>query len=184
MATVWVVLAATTIALVTLGPVDLTAESIGQALRATGVWGWVVFGTWLCLRGVLLLPSTPMLLAGAVAFAYHQWLAVALAMVGVVVSAWLVYVLADRIGLGDYLEHRFPHKLETFRDKLDSSGGTLGMALWAGNPFVPTSLVCYVAGLAHADVKRYLLGVTLGELPLVVLYVVGGAALASRWLPV
>ena len=49
---------------------------------------------------------------------------------------------------------------------------------------MPTSLVCYVAGLAHADVKRYLLGVTLGELPLVVLYVVGGAALASRWLPV
>ena len=184
MAAVWLAVVVGVVAVVAAGPVELTAEGIGRALRATGAWGWVAFGAWLCLRGVLLLPSTPMLLAGAVAFADARGLAVAVAMAGVVVSAWLVYVLAGRIGLGDYLEHRFPDKLDAFRDKLDSRGGTVGVALWAGNPFVPTSLVCYVAGLAHADVRRYLLGVTLGELPLVVLYLVGGAALASRWLPV
>ncbi len=181
---IWVVLAGAAVALVALGPVEPTAEGITAALRSPGAWGWVVFGGWLCLRGVLLLPSTPMLLAGAVAFADATWAAVAVAVVGVVVSAWLVYVLADRIGLGAYLEHRFPDKLDTFRDRLDSRGGAVGVALWAGNPFVPTSLVCYVAGLAHADVRHYLLGVTVGELPLVVLYLVGGAGLASRFLPV
>ena len=180
---VWAVLAAGAVALVTLGPVEPTAAGIAAALRSTGPWGWAVFGGWLCLRGVLLLPSTPMLLAGAVAFADARWAAVAVAMAGVVVSAWLVYVLADRIGLGDYLEHHFPDRLASFQDKLDSAKGTVGVALWAGNPFVPTSLVCYVAGLAHADVRHYLAGVTVGEAPLVVLYLVGGAALAARWLP-
>ena len=168
----------------TLGPVEASAEGVTRALRATGPWGWAVFAGWLSLRGVLLLPSTPMLLAGAVAFADARWAAVAVAMSGVVASAWLVYALADRIGLADYLEHRFPDKVEAFRDRLDSRGGTLGVALWAGNPFVPTSLVCYAAGLAHADLRRYLVGVTVGELPLTVLYLVGGAALVSRFLPV
>ena len=181
---VWVTLAVGAVALVAFGPVEPSADGVAAALRSTGPWGWAVFAGWLSLRGVLLLPSTPMLLAGAVAFADAQWAAVALAMGAVVVSAWLVYVLADRVGLGHYLEHRFPHKLDAFRDKLDSAGGTVGVALWAANPFVPTSLVCYAAGTAHADVRRYLLGVTVGEAPLVVLYVVGGAALASRWLPV
>ena len=180
---VWVALAAGAVALVTVGPVEASPAGFADALRSTGAWGWAVFAGWLCARGVLLLPSTPMLLAGAVAFADRPWAAVAVAMVGVVVSAWLVYALADRVGLGAYLEHRFPEKLASFRDRLDSRKGTLGVALWAGNPFVPTSLVCYVAGLAHADVRRYLLGVTAGELPLVVLYLVGGAAVAGRFLP-
>ena len=181
---IWIVVAASVAGFLFLGPVEPTAESIGGALRSTGAWGWVVFGAWLCLRGILLLPSTPMLLAGSVAFSGSQWLAVALAMGAVVVSAWLVYVLAERVGLGHYLEEKYPDKLDSLRDKIDSKGGVLGIALWAGNPFVPTSLVCYVAGLTHVDLGHYLAGVTLGELPLVALYLVGGAAFASRFLPI
>ena len=181
---VWVAVAAAVGGLFLFGPVELTAESIGGALRGTGAWGWVAFGAWLCLRGVLLLPSTPMLLAGAVAFSDSQWVAVGVAMGAVVVSAWLVYLLADRIGLGHYLEDKYPDKLDSLRDKLDSKGGVVGTALWAGNPFVPTSLVCYVAGLTHADLGHYLTGVTLGELPLVLVYVVGGAGLVSQVLPI
>ena len=181
---VWAVLAAGAVALVALGPVEPTADGVARALRSTGPWGWAVFGGWLCLRGVLLLPSTPMLLAGAVAFADARWAAVAVAMASIVVSAWLVYVLADRVGLGDYLRHRFPDRLESFQDKLSSRKGAVGVALWAGNPFVPTSLVCYVAGLVHTDLRPYLAGVTASEAPLVALYLVGGAALVGRWLPV
>jgi uncharacterized membrane protein YdjX (TVP38/TMEM64 family) len=41
-------------------------------------------------------------------------------------------------------------------------------------PFVPTDAICYVAGTFRMHIGKFLLGVMLGEIPIVAFYVMGG----------
>ena len=49
--------------------------------------------------------------------------------------------------------------------------GLWAVALWAVAPFTPTDVGCAAAGLARMRYRTFLLGLTLGEVPLVAGYV-------------
>ena len=53
------------------------------------------------------------------------------------------------------------------------------MAGWSVFPFVPTDVICYVAGTLRMHLGKFMLGVTLGEIPIVAFYVAGGTWLFS-----
>ena len=48
---------------------------------------------------------------------------------------------------------------------------------WSAFPFVPTDVICYVAGTLRMHVGTFLCGVALGELPIVGFYVLAGGRL-------
>ena len=50
---------------------------------------------------------------------------------------------------------------------------------WSLFPFVPTDIVCYVAGTLRMQLGKFMLGVTIGEIPIVAFYVAGGTWLFS-----
>ena len=51
---------------------------------------------------------------------------------------------------------------------------------WAMFPFVPTDIICYVAGTFRMHSGKFLLGITLGEIPIVAFYVSSGTLLFAR----
>ena len=53
------------------------------------------------------------------------------------------------------------------------------VAGWAIFPAVPTDLICYAAGLVRMPYRRMLLGITIGELPLVTAYILLGTKLSG-----
>ena len=177
---VWALaLAALAVAVARSPPDPARLASLAEAYRTPAL---ALFGVVMALRGLLLLPTTPVLLAGAVVFAATPAIAVVVALAGVVASAALVYAFADRLGVAAVLDRRYPEALASMRAHLAGPGGFASTVVLAATPVLPTYLVCYAASLVHVPERPYLVAVALGEAPLVTLYLVGGAELVTHLL--
>lgn len=162
-------------------PAWLDAEVLARWSSDYRTPALLVFGALMTLRGLLLLPTTPVLLAAAVVFADVPALAFGVAIAGVVASAALVYAFADRLGVAAALERRFPNALASMRGRLGGPNGFWVTAVLAATPILPTYLVCYAASLVHVPERPYLAAVALGETPHLALYLFGGAGVVT-WL--
>ena len=153
-----------------LYPELLTVEHIAFLLQKFGYWIWLVYILITFLRGLLLLPSTPFVLAGAVLFPQQLiWVGV-VSIVGILFSATLLYFFAEKLGFGDYLSQKYPHKIQKIQHQLNKPSGKWFVALWAWFPFVPTDIICYTAGLVKMRYSIMITGIFLGESILVALY--------------
>lgn len=129
------------------------------------------------LRGISLLPSTPLIIAGTLAFPSHPWMVLGISIFGILVSSSMIYWLSDALGFSDYFQTHQPHKIDRIREKLDHPLGALFVAGWAFFPFVPTDLVCYVAGTARTNFPKFIAAIFVGELILCSIYIFGGGHL-------
>ena len=147
------------------GPAALAA-----ALRAhaeIAFLGWAVASV---ARGLLLLPGTPFVVLGAFLFPDRPFAVGGVSMVGVWVAASIAYAFPDWLGLTHAVEGRFAAQVARLRAAMDR-WGLWAVALWAVAPFTPTDVGCAAAGLARMRYRTFLLGLTLGEVPLVAGYV-------------
>ena len=92
---------------------------------------------------------------------------------GVVVSATLIYYFFDFLGLAELFERRHAARLRWLETQIHRRGVWI-VAGWSVFPFVPTDAICYVAASLRMPIGKFVLGVTLGEIPVVALYVTGG----------
>lgn len=153
-----------------LYPELLTVEHIAFLLQKFGYWIWIVYTLITFLRGLLLLPSTPFVLAGAVLFPQQLvWVGV-VSIAGILFSATLLYFFAEKLGFGDYLSQKYPRKIQKIQKQLNKPSGKWFVALWAWFPFVPTDIICYTAGLVKMRYSIMITGIFLGESILVALY--------------
>ena len=104
-------------------------------------------------------------------------------MIGIVLSASLLYRFPGFAGYDSLLAARHPERLEKIRARLAGPGAMWFVALWAFAPFTPTDLICYAAGLVRMPYRRMLMGIIIGELPLVTAYILLGTKL-MEYLPV
>lgn len=133
--------------------------------------GYVVISV---LRPVTLIPSTALVIAGTILFPDRLWTVFAVSLGGVVASATLIYYFFDFLGLGELFERRRQARLRWLEEQIRERGFWI-VAGWSVFPFVPTDAICYVAGSLRMPIGRFVLGVTLGEIPVVGFYVAGGA---------
>lgn len=131
------------------------------------------------LRGLSLLPSTPLIIAGTLAFPAHPWMVLAISILGILVSSSMIYWLSDVLGFSDYFNKHQPQKIDKIREKLDHPLGALFVAAWAFFPLVPTDLVCYVAGTTRMNFPKFISAIFIGEIILCVIYIFGGGQLLS-----
>lgn len=132
------------------------------------------------IRGAFLIPSTAFIFAGVLIFPDSPWLVMTISMVGVMAGAAIIYYFTEFLGFEKFFQKRFAHKMEFVHKGMDKYGIWI-VAGWAFFPVVPTDLVAYVAGVVKMKPWKFFLGILLGELPLVGLYVFGGNAVAG-WL--
>jgi len=129
------------------------------------------------VRGALLIPSTPFVLAGGALFPNALGAVLLVSMLGIVASATLLYRFPGFAGYDALLAARYPEKLARLQGTLVKPRATWFVALWAFFPGVPTDLICYAAGLVRMPYRRMIAGIIIGELPLVSAYIFLGTRL-------
>jgi len=114
----------------------------------------------LSIRGLTLLPSTPVLIAGILIFnPYHVFI---VNIAGFLVSATLVYRYSGYLGIGDYFEKKFPTEIARIQ-KLFQRREIPVIAGWSVCPFTHTDLIIYVSASLNIRLKKCLTGVLIGE---------------------
>lgn len=125
------------------------------------------------LRPVTLIPATVLIVAGTALFPDRPWTVFAISLGGVVASAAIIYRFFDFLGLTELFERGQAGRVRWLEDQMRRRGFWIVVA-WSVFPAVPTDAVCYVAGSLRMPIGKFLLGVTLGEIPVVAFYVAGG----------
>ena len=148
-------------------------------LSATPPW-WVyavylVFG---CLRGFTLIPATYLVMAGMLVL--PPWPLYLITVIGIIVSSAGVYFFAEVMELDRFFERRYSAQVARLRGLMQRRELPIVVA-WSFFPIAPTDLVCYVCGALKVDLKKCLLGVTIGEGAICAIYIFLGAQ-ALAWM--
>lgn len=156
-------------------PEDFAPQRIAAYLRefeSAALWVYLALSM---VRGLTLLPSTPLIIAGTLLFPRLPWLVLLISISGIVVSSGMIYWLSDALGISHYFETKKPHYVSKIRSRLERPTGLLFVALWALFPVVPTDVVCYVAGSIRMNFSRFIIAILIGELVLCSVYIFFGS---------
>jgi len=127
---------------------------------SSAVLGYGIYLLASCLRGFTLIPVTYFIVIGII-FLPPVPLYI-LTLIGMLVSSVSVYYFSEYLNFDEYFEKKHPkqiHKIKNFLTK-NELPVVIG---WSFMPFLPTDLICYVCGAMEVDVKKFLLGVFIGE---------------------
>lgn len=178
----WVIAVISFVIISIKNPEIITPEYLLEFIKNFNTEVLVVYILITFIRGFFLIPSTPFVLLGIMLFPEKPFLVLTISMLGILFSSTMLYYFSDMLGFSGYLEKKFPNKIEQWKTKLTSSKSTLFIAGWALFPFVPTDLICYVAGIIKIPFKNMITGIFIGELILVTIYVYFGANLMNLFI--
>jgi uncharacterized membrane protein YdjX (TVP38/TMEM64 family) len=176
---VWVAIIVACISTYLVYPSLFTAEKIAAFLRQFTAAIWLAYLVMSMLRGLTLLPSTPLVLAGTVLFPAQPVTVLAVSMVGIVFSSSMIYFFSELLGFSEYFEGHKPEQTHRIRKRLEHPLGSLFVAAWAFFPLVPTDLVCYLAGTTKMSYPKFIAAVFLGEIILCSVYIFFGGTLMN-----
>ncbi len=141
-------------------------------------WIYAVYLALGCLRGFTLVPATYLVVAGMLVLPPLPLYL--LTVIGIIVSSAAVYYFAEAMEFDRFFERRYASKIARLRALMARRELPIVIA-WSFFPIAPTDLVCYVCGALKVDLKKCLIGVTIGEGTICAIYIfLGGHALA--WL--
>ncbi|MDH5589529.1 MAG: VTT domain-containing protein [Gemmatimonadota bacterium] len=160
-------------------PELFSEAAITGSLARLGAWSFVGYVAVSMVRGLALVPSTPVVVAGGVLFPEALPAVLLVSMVGIVVSATILYHFPGYAGYDRWIEAKHPERVAELRIHLGEPRAQWFVALWAITPVVPTDAICYVAGLAGMPFRRMIVGLVAGELPLVTVYIFLGRHLTG-----
>jgi uncharacterized membrane protein YdjX (TVP38/TMEM64 family) len=167
-------------------PVQAWLQAFGAWAAALGPFGPIAFAALFVLATLLVVPGTPLTIAGALAFG---WWSLPLVLVSATLGAVLA-VLAARSVLRQRVERliaRRPAMGATMEAVGD--GGWRLLTLMRVSPFVPFNAQNYVLGLTRVRMRDFLVSTLLGMVPgtvlCVYLGVIGRSAgnPAAHWIP-
>lgn len=131
------------------------------------------------LRFFLLIPSTVPLLIGILLFPSEPFFLLSINLMGIVLGAYMIYRFGGYFADRKLLSPKKAAAVEKAKEKIRRHGFPI-VLLWSFFPFVPTDLMCYLAGIVRMPVLKFLLALFLGELILVSIYVYTGKALLAH----
>ncbi len=122
----------------------------------------------LSARGLTMIPSTPLLLAGILLFDPVELFIVN--MVGILTSSTIVYYFSKYLGFAEYFETRYGKEVKKIRYWLKDKELPIIVG-WSFFPFAPTDLIVYVGSTLGIHIFKCLLGVLVGESVLNAFYI-------------
>lgn len=138
---------------------------------------YLVLGT---LRGLTLIPLTPMVLAGILVF--PPVMLFIINAVAIVTSSTIVYYWGRYLGFDQYFAEKYPKQLDKLSDALQKKE-LLVTTLWSFFPLVPTDLICYASSVLRVRLWKCLVGVSIGENVICAAYIFGGNMLLTAIIP-
>ena len=158
-------------------PQEFTAENIAAFLLRFRGEIWLVYLVMSALRGITLLPSTPMVIAGTLLFPTQPFEVLMACLAGIFLSSSMIYFFSEFLGFHEYFEDHKPELTHRLKARLERPSGFVFVALWAFFPLVPTDLVCYLAGTTAMNYWKFIAAVLAGETILCTFYVYFGGAM-------
>lgn len=138
------------------------------------ILAYLVYLVGSCLRGFTLIPVTYFILIGLVLFS--PWPLYIMTMIGVLVSSVCVYYFSEYLNFDEYFEKKYPQKISQIKEFL-AKNELLIVILWSSAPFLPTDLICYVCGTLDMNIRKFILGVLIGEGVMCFIYIFLGKEL-------
>ncbi|CAN5340258.1 TVP38/TMEM64 family protein [soil metagenome] len=160
-------------------PQLFTAENIAAFLLRFQSVIWLIYIAFSTLRGLTLLPSTPLVIAGTLLFPAQPFAVLAVSIIGILLSSSMIYFFSEHLGFNDYFEGHKPELTGRIKAKLEHPLGFVFVALWAFFPLVPTDLVCYLAGTTKMRFVKFIAAVLVGEVVLCTFYIFFGGAVLN-----
>lgn len=150
---------------------------IAEVVRAYGSQLMLAYLLVSVARAFFLIPSTPFVLAGGLLFPDQPWTVLVVSMLGIGLSATLIYGFSDWLGLREHLERVSGPVYGRMERALQGRFAFLYLVLWAFFPLAPTDAACYVAGILRMRFWKFLAGICLGEFIICSVYVLAGRSL-------
>jgi uncharacterized membrane protein YdjX (TVP38/TMEM64 family) len=173
---IWILGAVATLVVVATHPSAFTPQRLAGLLGQHQSWFLLLFLVLSVARAFVLLPATPLVLAGALVFPDRPWTVLGISLVSIALASTLIYCFADWIGVRAQVDRAAPRQIAAIERGVRHPLGAVFVAAWAFFPAVPTDLVCGVAGTVRMPFATFLSAVLVGEGVLCALYVFGGRA--------
>jgi uncharacterized membrane protein YdjX (TVP38/TMEM64 family) len=154
-------------------------ETVKHGISSYGAAAVYVYIIVSMVRGFFLLPSTPLVLAGAAMYPDQPLMVISISMGGILFSATLLYFFSEKLGFANFIEYKYPQAVKSAKELLSGNKALLFVAGWSFFPLVPTDVVCYAAGVIKMPFTKMITGLFIGELLLVSLYVYLGKGILS-----
>lgn len=135
-------------------------EKVGQIRDLPLLLLYVIYLFLGCIRGFTLIPTTYLILIGLVFLTPTA--AFILTMIGVMVSSASIYYFSEYLELSEYFEKNHSKGIAKLTRVLEKNELPIVIA-WSFFPLTPTDLMCYVCGSLKVDIRKFLLGVFVGE---------------------
>ncbi len=174
----WLALIATVLSAVWWFRDVLTVDNFADWINAHFLLASLIYTVLLSFRGLFLVPSTPLLLAGIVVFP-SGWVW-SLNMIGILTSSAIVYLMVRFVGFDFMVREKYRQQAERLHDVMERRGLPI-IILWSCFPLVPTDAIIYAAATLRMTLYKCLLGVAIGEGILITLYVTTGRGVMG-WL--
>lgn len=128
----------------------------------------IIYFLLLSVRGLTMIPSTPLLLAGVLIFDPVELFFVNMA--GILSSSTIVYYFSRYLGFDAYFETKYGKYVRKIRRSITDKELPVIVG-WSFFPLVPTDLIVYVGSSLRVPVFKCLLGVFMGESILNMFYI-------------
>lgn len=135
-------------------------RELESAFGISAYFGFAFFLLLGSLRGFTLIPVTYLIVLGLL-FLNPLPLFV-LTMAGIVISSASIYRFSDFLGFDEFFEKKYPKQISRLKSEFSKRELPI-IVFWSFFPFLPTDLICYVAGSLRVDLKKLVLGVIIGE---------------------
>ena len=162
-----------------LSPDTFAPTRIAEFIRRFENASLLVYLLVSAVRGITLLPSTPLVLAGMMLFPGQPWAVLTISLIGIIASSAMIYWLSEWLGIAKHFEEERSAHVAKIRTRLEHPAGLFFVALWAFFPLVPTDAVCYVAGSIRMSFPKFIFAILVGELILCSVYIFGIPGIVS-----
>lgn len=151
-------------------------NQLGSAFKLSAYLGYAFFLILGSLRGFTLIPVTYLIILGLL-FLNPLPLFI-LTIIGILASSASIYYFSDFMNFDSFFEKKYPKQILRLKSELTKNELPI-IIFWSAAPFLPTDLICYIAGSLQINLKKFLLGVFIGEGITSGLYIFFGNQLAK-----
>ena len=152
---IWIAMAVTCLSVYLFDPALFTAGIKAAFLKRFADEILLLYIVFSIVRGLTLLPSTPLVIAGTLLFREQPFLVLIVSISGILLSSSMIYFFSDFVGFSEYVDNHKPALTYKIRSRLERPSGFFFVMLWAFLPFIPTDAVCYVAGTAKMNFTQF-----------------------------
>ncbi len=169
----WVCVAVTFVGLYFFNA-PLVKSLITSLLSKPPIWAYAILLLLGSVRGFTLIPSTILIIVGLLFIPPVPLYFIIL--IGIVVSSLSVYYFFEYLHIDSFVKEKYK-PLVTKGSAYLSKYELPVIVVWSMAPFLPTDVICYLAGTARVNVGKFVLGVLVGEGIICAVYIFGASVL-------